>query len=259
MSHPGLKYYVVNLPRCTDRKERISKRLSYHGILDKTTFVDAIDKSSPLIDWFEKSAGPVYVSTRAEHACFLSHLKAIKTFLNDPNSTEGIIFEDDAMPHNNFIEKLNYILEIKRDAPLVMLCSYISGTQGMREIRLGNDNNIKFFTIGPMTYGCQAYWISKKYAQECVNKFDRPLRYISHPRITSEIITQHSLGFGFFPLLVIEEAVYSNIQPEGQMESHRKYYKQFGIQNYSIAEDLDISLLWEKEAKNAKETTEKSK
>ena len=252
MADAGLKYYVINLPKSTDRRERFTKRLVHHKIIDQSVFIEAVDKSSPLIDWFEQGCSFERQSTRPEHACFLSHLKAIRTFLLDPEATQAVIFEDDAMLHNDFKEKLNYVLTHKAGLPLIMLCFFFCGPTGVQILPLGDDPNRRFLTVGPLIYGTQSYWISKQYAAECIQKLDKPLLHLPFNRITSEIITQLSRGAYISPPIVIEESINSNIQPDGQMSNHRNYYSQFGIENYNASDDINIRDLWDDDGSKQK-------
>ena len=246
-----LRYYVINLPRCTDRKERILRRLHHHKIVDVTTFVDAVDRESPLLDWFEDGLLYPYRSTRPEHACFLSHIKALRAFVADPNVEEAIILEDDAMLHNDFQNRLDYVLARKGNAEIVMLCFLAASWDGVKkitdeELSPGSsiDNPPEFFGIAPKIFGAVGYWINKEYAYLCLARLDKSLRQISETFVTSELITRLSNGYFVSPPLIIEEAVYSTLRQGNDLDVHRKFFSHFGLENYSSAEERDIKDLW---------------
>lgn len=252
-SRRKLHYYVINLPRCTDRKERILHRLHHHNIADVTTFIDAVDRESPLLDWFQDGIDPgcPYKSSRSEHACFLSHIKALRAFVADPNAEEAIILEDDAMFHNDFQRRLDYVLTRKGDAEMVMLCFLAASWEGVKKIPDEElspaphlDNPPEFFSIAPKIFGAVGYWISKSYAHLCLARLDRSLRHISENFVTSELITRLSNGYFVSPPLIIEEAVYSTLRQGNDLNVHRTFFSNFGLQNYSSAEKEDIKNLW---------------
>lgn len=246
-----IHYYVINLPRCSDRKERILHRLHHHKIADLTSFIDAVDRDSPLLDWFEDGLLFPYRSTRAEHACFLSHIKALRAFVADPHAEEAIILEDDAMLHNDFNERLEYVLTRKGDAEMLMLCFLAASWEGVKKIQEEEllpaspiPNPPDFFSIAPKIFGAVGYWISKDYAHLCLARLDRSLRQISETFVTSELITRLSNGYFISPPLIIEEAIYSTLRQGNDLDVHRKFFSHFGLENYSSAEREDIKNLW---------------
>lgn len=248
-AHPHLHYYVINLPECADRKERLIRRLKHHQIEDKTQFITAISYKSPLLNWFESGLTYPRRSSRPEHACFLSHLKALRAFVDDPLAQEAIILEDDAMLHNNFHEYLSFVLKHKGKAQLIMLSFLAASWDGVKEIpveeRTQEEKNYPYLcTITPKIFGAVAYWIDKDYARLCLSRFDLPLRYIPETFVTSELITRLGRGFFVAPPLVAEEAVYSTLRQGNDLEVHRNFYAHYGIENYSQAEEEDIKTIW---------------
>lgn len=249
MSHPKRHYYVINLPKCQDRKERITKRLKHHGVYDQTTFIEAVDKESGLLDWFQDGLTYSFISTRPEHACFLSHLKAIRTFALDPNVDEAIILEDDAMLHNNFKERLEYVLARRGEAPLLMLFFLAAAWDGVQKAPsdiTGTEipSPPHLFTIQEKIYGAVGYWMTKDYAWQCLSRLDRPLRYFGELFVTSELITRLSGGYFVSPPLIVEEAVYSTLRQGNDLNVHRDYCAAFGYENYSAADEGDIKAIW---------------
>lgn len=241
-----LHYYVINLPRCTDRKERLTSRLQHHGLLDQATFIQAIDKDSPILNWFEQGCVTNYTSTRPEHACFLSHIKALRTFVLDKDVDEAIILEDDAMLHNNFQQRLDLVLKEKKNVPLIMLCFLAASWDGVNKLNTvtTETGDISFFSITPKIYGAQGYWINKEYARLCLTRLDKSLRLIPEPFVTSELITRQSNGNFISPPLLIEEGVYSTLRQGNDLNVHRGFFSSFGLDNYTAA-DGDIKAIWQ--------------
>lgn len=240
----NLHYYVINLARCGDRKERITRRLKHHGLLDRTKFIEAFDKTSPYLEWFETGNYLPKTSCRAEHACFLSHIKALRAFVKD-DVPEGIILEDDAMPRNDFPQVMNSILEGlgSRKPNLLMLCHLVAAWDGIKQVDVIDKYHVS--TISPRVFGAQAYWITREYAQLCLQRLDKSLRNIPDNFVTSELITRMSNGYFITPPLVVEEGVYSTLRVGGDLNVHRNYFSSFGLENYTIAEEGEIKTLWQ--------------
>src|SRR6266480_1742563 len=95
-----MRAFVINLDAATDRWAFVQNSFAHsQAILCRVPAVDGKrltlpheDYSEPLYRWFHGRA-----SNPRELACYLSHLKAIKTFLAT-NETHGLIAEDDIVP-----------------------------------------------------------------------------------------------------------------------------------------------------------------
>ena len=177
--------------------------------------------------------------------------QSITIFVADPKVEEAIILEDDAMLHNDFQSRLDYVLARKGNPEMVMLCYLAASWDGVKKItdeELSPGSFIndppEFFSITPKIFGAQGYWISKAYAHLCLARLDRSLRQINETFVTSELITRLSNGYFVSPPLIIEEAVYSTLRQGNDLDVHRKFYSHFGLENYSSAEEDDIKNLW---------------
>jgi len=93
-----LNTYVINLERSTDRWQYIHKHLSDLGIVHQR--VEAIDAQLNNLD----KSGYDVVRNKNEYfaplknteiACYLSHIKALKQFLNDSSVEYALVLEDD--------------------------------------------------------------------------------------------------------------------------------------------------------------------
>jgi glycosyl transferase family 25 len=93
-----LNTYVINLERSIDRWQYIHKHLSDLGIVHQR--VDAIDAQ---LNTLEKSGYDVVRNKNeyfaplknTEIACYLSHIKALKQFLNNSSVEYALVLEDD--------------------------------------------------------------------------------------------------------------------------------------------------------------------
>ncbi len=97
---PTVKYYYINLDRAADRRERCEAQAAGLGIeLERIVAVDGRELSPDALDKFDRAAC-LRELTINEHACVLSHLRAVETFLAS-GAPFGIIMEDDftLMPH----------------------------------------------------------------------------------------------------------------------------------------------------------------
>lgn len=238
--------YVINLARRPDRKALMMKRLSHHHLLQKTTFIEAIDgKSSPFIDWYLFKVplrDPLgdNIKQRAEIGCFLSHLKAIRQLVLD-GCKRAIIMEDDVMLHNEFLDKyIALVKSIPKNTPLLMLSHYISDLEGVAKYKDHNDVVIP----GSCCWGALCYLITNEYAQAVLEAYDRPFGYLKKDpySLTSEIITTRwrditkKTALMVKTPLVIEDSKSTDIRPDGELTWHFQYFSQFGIENYNATE-----------------------
>ena len=87
------KVYVIALPK---RREYILNSLKTFDItVSKLEIIDPIWKDDIP---FEEISDNYQFKNSGEMACTMSHFKALRTFLSDPNVETAVIFEDDIMP-----------------------------------------------------------------------------------------------------------------------------------------------------------------
>lgn len=238
------KIYCINLASSTSRHERMMNRFRAHGLSHKVTFVKAIPYQSALIDYYGEGVQPWYSSVdqwRKDLACYASHLKAIRTSLEDSIDEEGaLICEDDILLHNNFIERYGQIMNNVPSGTGLVSMSYMiedwnNGftSAGVNPI-LGN-----LYTFNKkVTWGTQLYWISREYGLKVLNDFDKPLRYLeNYFPLTSEIIVKESKGYLAYPPLAIEDGLDSDRAP-ADLPYHHKHFSRWGYHNYSKTETV---------------------
>ena len=194
-------------------------------------YIDAIDaiRDKSQIDEMRRDHPPQsYPIKDAEVACFLSHLKALRALVQS-GLESGIVIEDDVALILDFHRRWQEIRTQLPSTNLVMLTAYVSGREGVHDFGC-------YKTIGPRVYGAQCYWITRRYAREILEQYDKPMRDIvcPDPRITSEHITRFSGGIFLTTPLAIEDADDTFIQEPHSIEWHRSYYGQWPRQNYQI-------------------------
>jgi len=92
-----MQLYVINLERSVERFERICAQFSQFRLdFTRIKAIDAHDLSDE--QYFAVQNANIWTQalTRGEIACFLSHAKALETFIAD-NVPYGVIFEDDVL------------------------------------------------------------------------------------------------------------------------------------------------------------------
>ena len=92
--------YVITIKRNLDRQVRMTKLLGKHNL--QFSFIDGIDgeqldkeKSKQVFDAYKSRARLGYDVTKNEIACSLSHIKALKIFLEDEKKDYALFLEDD--------------------------------------------------------------------------------------------------------------------------------------------------------------------
>jgi GR25 family glycosyltransferase involved in LPS biosynthesis len=85
--------YVINMERSADRKTYIENHFKKYGV-SEYTFVNGIDGSKEDLNELINNLDQITVS-KNEISCGMSHLKAIKHWLETSDSDYAIIMEDD--------------------------------------------------------------------------------------------------------------------------------------------------------------------
>jgi glycosyl transferase family 25 len=165
-----LNTYVINLERSTDRWQYIHKHLSDLGIVHQR--VEAIDAQLNNLD----ESGYDVVRNKNEYfaplknteiACYLSHIKALKQFLNDSSVEYALVLEDD-------VELL------ETPAGIFALCNWL-GSNDAGVVKLYSKRHVSGRVIAQVNkvgvllpwripLGFQAQLWNRLAAQEFVNK-----------------------------------------------------------------------------------------
>jgi GR25 family glycosyltransferase involved in LPS biosynthesis len=255
------KFYCVSLASSTERRERIRKRFAYHGLLPWLTFVDAIPMDSGLIKYYVQgikppTGGPAH-QFLATASCFASHLKALRTYLEDNNACHSkgvVICEDDILLKNNWDEHYHSIMNNMPDDANLIQFSYMldkwDNTCWSGKNR--NVENVFKFRSTPKSqeninastsaWGTQMYWISLPQAINSLNKFDKPFVNLKHHSlVTSELITILPMGYLVYPPLAIEDCQNSLIRDDEGIQYHLKIFSPWGYSHYSGGDDDGVN------------------
>jgi GR25 family glycosyltransferase involved in LPS biosynthesis len=110
-----MKKYVINLKRRPDRLQNFKN--NFGNFVDDVEIVYGFDGKYLSNESKEEQelVKKCFNITIGEIGCALSHFRIYNDIINN-NYDHAIIFEDDARPTNNFVNKLEHILyEIKKD------------------------------------------------------------------------------------------------------------------------------------------------
>jgi len=239
------RIYCINLKKSTARRQRMENRFRHHGLIDAVTFIEAIPRESPLVDYYAQGLTcPHYGEWkwRGELACYASHLKAVRQFLHDGGDM-GIICEDDILLDNNFLRRYVEVMNnLPDNTPLVSFC-YMMNSYEKCYWAGKNPDKRNLVTIDPVnTWGAQMYWLTKKYAMDVLTTYDKPFKDVKNDLRVSEVIIRESKGYMAYPPLVIEEGIDSDREP-ADLPYHHHLFKYWGYQNYNSAEKEHLSPL----------------
>ena len=131
------KYYVINLERRQDRFESFKKNCP----LD----IETINKFEAIDGKLLKNPPDNFRNlNKGEIGCFLSHKLLWEKTLEEKDSDYSIIFEDDAIFTENFIEKFNDIINTNINFNILFIGgSYVDNYKMTKSIRVRN-NIVKY-------------------------------------------------------------------------------------------------------------------
>jgi GR25 family glycosyltransferase involved in LPS biosynthesis len=183
----NIPYYYINLKKDILRRKNIENHFNVNKI-KKYIRIDAVDK---------ESCDKHPALSPAETACSLSHIKAVKTFLESSKDDFAVICEDDVDISNININKIDIqsFLDIEND-----LCIQLSVSVDNKVTINFNPHEKQF-----VDYGTMAYLVNRKYAQKIVDTFGEDP---SFSNFTSEEKI-HPSGEKIMTIPVSDELVYS--------------------------------------------------
>ncbi len=109
MSTPCVNYYYINLDRCTERRERCEEQAARYGInLERVSGVDGATLTDADFVHYDRKAALRALRVN-EHACIMSHSKALRTFLAS-DAPYAVVLEDDITLHPHTKSTVEYII-----------------------------------------------------------------------------------------------------------------------------------------------------
>ena len=203
--------FCIAAPAGDEARRRVERRLSHHGLLDRTTFVEALPADSSLVD--ERLAGlpqeEVDAGTRAAAARLASHLAALRALLEDTEASAAgaIVCEDGLLLHNDWTTRLGAVLaNLPAGAPLCSLSYARSSWDGAAWAGpRPEEHNLCTFAAAHLITGSAMYWISRRYAETVLERWDVPFRHLP-PGFSSDVIVRWSGGYLSYPPLGLPEA-----------------------------------------------------
>jgi glycosyl transferase family 25 len=195
--------YVINLDRSPQRLKEITHQLEQFGLsFERVQAVDgklATEEQKALLDEKGYQSKHGKTSLPGELGCYLSHVRAIDTFLAS-ESPCAIILEDDAILEAGFVQGIEDLLKHASRWDMVKLSGVHSGTP-LRVLQL-NQNHALAVMFSKCT-GSSAYILNRRaalaYKQDLLpmtlpydHEFDKGWKYGIKVRSVSPFLIAHN-------------------------------------------------------------------
>jgi GR25 family glycosyltransferase involved in LPS biosynthesis len=165
--------FITHYTKLKDRKEYIDNQLLKAGI--NGIFINEYDKEDltfPILKPFDRSRLKL-----SQISLFLKHVRCWELIIEN-DLDYGIIFEDDVVLEDDFVNKLNYYMkELPEDFDYFSICDGGSPPHGLNihiDKKLIIDGK-HIYKINPVVYGgtrcAEAQLVSKKCAQKMIDYF----------------------------------------------------------------------------------------
>jgi glycosyl transferase family 25 len=173
-----MKKYIINLKRRPDRLQNFKN--NFKEFADDIQVVYGFDGKN----FFSESkkeqemARKCFNLNRGEMGCAISHFRIYQDII-DNNYDYGMIFEDDAMPSDNFNEKINNVLKEMPNCDILFFGGRFTPDFMLNEpefIKISDNivmHNIKLWDMMKHERTTHGYIISKKLAQFLLDKFEK--------------------------------------------------------------------------------------
>lgn len=165
VSNSGWGIYVINLDRSPKRLEEISSQLTRLGLsFQRVAAVDGKEATPEQLSQLDEASYQRKhgkTSLPGELGCYLSHVEAIRQFLQSGHAS-AVILEDDAILEDGFIPVIQYLSQHQEQWDMVKLSGVHSGTPG--PVATINDH----YRLSVMFSKCtcsSAYMLNRKAAQ----------------------------------------------------------------------------------------------
>lgn len=205
----------------------MERRFEERGLLDRVTFVEAVDGREVGIEGDEWVKGA--------RGCFASHLKVMRLLASDPAfaDTGAIVFEDDVLIHRRFAELSEAALaNLPADAEHCLL-AYMLAPPNPDLVWAGQDPGLRNLCAieADAMWGSHCYWLTPARAERALVVYGE-MPFEQYPRGTERFtIPQH--GFASWPVLALQEAHESTVRPDPALEEcHRRGQQRWPLADY---------------------------
>jgi FkbM family methyltransferase len=233
-----LPFYCIHVTSASDRRRHFEKQFRQIDA-KRVTVVEALTpSSSEVVEHYSVGFRRDFSHWATTVACFASHLKALRTFVETSADAYAIICEDDVCFRKDFATAFQRVWDnMPEGCPLVAL-SYWHQRSDLTPVKwAGRDPAQKNLAPIGTTAGAVLYLISRAWADEALKRFDRPLNDIDWHLKTSEAITLASNGLLAHPLLAIERPnnVSLIVTDDPRHEAkHVAFFRRWGFENFFV-------------------------
>lgn len=233
-----LPIYCIHVTEAVDRKRHLEAQFRHIGA-SRVIVVEALTPSSPeVVDHYGAGFRRDFPHWATTVSCFASHLKALRTFVEGSTDSYAIICEDDVCFRKDFAKALRRVWDnMPEGCPLVALSYWHQRSELAPTTWAGRDPSQKNLAPIGTTAGALLYLISRKWAIEALERFDRPLKDIVAPMKTSEAITLASGGLLAHPPLAVEKPNNTSliVTNDARHEAkHTAFYRRWGFENFFV-------------------------
>lgn len=163
--------YIINMEKSTDRKEYIIDHFNKYGVSDYT-FINGIDGSKEDLNELINNLNQLTVS-KNEISCGMSHLKAIRHWLETSDSDYAIIMEDDVSFETvdfwNFTWS-DFFNAVKKPYDILQLAI-------TNNFKINNRLHLREY----LDWCAAVYLIKRSYAEKLVDKYTVDGKYTFSP------------------------------------------------------------------------------
>lgn len=217
MTEDRLFVQYINLERSPDREVNIRARLSAAGFdFHKCVGVDGSDLSAEQLSFYDEERAIRYMGRRlfrGEVGCYLSHINAIKAFL-ETDAEFGLVVEDDLVVPKGFKSFCLDVCDVAlRTFPEWQLINLYRGAHRpfstLAKLQLGDEVH-RFGIAHSFPASAVALIWSKRGASDFIEKFNSI--YAPFDQITKAWMSNKGLGLGFANPVLTNDAEYSVIK-----------------------------------------------
>jgi GR25 family glycosyltransferase involved in LPS biosynthesis len=210
--------YVINLKDRKDRKDFMLKQFKSHGIKD-FTFIDAIDGNTHNME-SDVIKFDTLTLTMPELGASMSHLIAIKTWLETSDSDHAIIMEDDVSFETVEYWDFNwseFLKNINKKYDILQMCI-------IHNININTNTHLK--EINDWSAG--AYLIKREYAEKLIKKhyLDNKFNFYLDKKSVADFLVYYTAKTYSTPLFVTNLKLNSSINQNHILQSHTRSYNQ---------------------------------